>query len=108
MDSVLHRERVGRARRQLTHRAPAGELPDGVMVRAGGGAGLWVAGRLWPWSFGGYGAPARVGFPGPVEVLTPPSAVAAIAAGYQPLVHPSVLTAPSLAGQAPPGVRAHA
>jgi len=105
MDSVLHRERVDRARRQLTHRAPAGELPDGVMIRAGEGAGLWLAGRLWPWSSGGYGVPARVSLPGPVEVLTPPSTVAAIAAGYRPLVHPSVLTAPSLAGRAPPGVR---
>jgi hypothetical protein len=108
MDAVLHRERVGPARRQRTHRAPAGELPDGVMIRAGGGSGLWLAGRLWPWSFGGYGAPARVSFPGPVEVLTPPSTVAAIAAGYRPLVHPSALTAPSLADRATPGVRAYA
>ena len=46
--------------------------------------------------------------PGAVEVLTPPSTVAAIAAGYRPLVHPSALTAPSLAGQAPRGVRAYA
>jgi hypothetical protein len=43
-----------------------------------------------------------------VEVLTPPSTVAAIAAGYRPLVHPSVLTAAPLAGQAPSGVRAYA
>jgi len=108
MDSVLHRERVGRARRQLTHRAPAGELPDGVMIRAGGDAGLWLAGRVWPWSFGGYGAPARLSVPGPVEVLTPPSTVATIAAGYRPLVHPSALTAPPLAGRVPRGVRAYA
>jgi hypothetical protein len=108
MDAVLHRERVGHLRRQLTHRSPPGELPDGVMIRAGGDAGLWLAGRLWPWSFGGYGAPARVSAPGAVEVLTPPSTVATIAAGYRPLVHPSALTAPSLAGHAPPGVRAYA
>jgi len=108
MDAVLHRERVGRLRRQLTHRAPAGELPDGVMIRAGGGAGLWLAGRVWPWSFGGYAAPAGVSAPGAVEVLTPPSTVAAIAAGYRPLVHPSALTAASLTGQAPSGVRAYA
>ena len=106
MDSALHHERVGRARRQLTHRASPGELPDGVMIRAGGGAGLWLAGRVWPWSFGGYGAPAKLSAPGPVEVLTPPSTVATIAAGYRPLVHPSALTAPSLDGRAPRGVRA--
>jgi len=107
MDAVLHRERVGRLRRQRTHRAPAGELPDGVMIRANGGAGLWLAGRVWPWSFGGYAAPAMVSAPGAVEVLTPPSTVAAIAAGYRPLVHPSALTAPSPAGRAAPGVRAY-
>jgi hypothetical protein len=45
--------------------------------------------------------------PGAVEVLTPPSTVATIAAGYRPLVHPSALTAPSLAGRAAPGVRAY-
>jgi len=108
MDAVLHSERVGRERRQLTHRAPAGELPDGVMIQAGGGAGLWLAGRVRPWSFGGYGAPATGGVPGPVEVLTPPSTVAAIAAGYRPLVHPSALTAPPPGGRAPRSVRAYA
>jgi hypothetical protein len=108
MDSVLHRERVGPARRQLTHRAPPGELPDGVMIRAGEGAGLWLAGRVWPWSFGGYGAPARLSVPGRVEVLTPPATVATIAAGYRPLVHPSALAAPSLAHRVPRGVRAYA
>jgi hypothetical protein len=77
------------------------------MIRAGGEAGLWLAGLVWPWSFDGYGAPARVSVPGAVEVLTPPSTVAAIAAGYRPLVHPSALTAPSLAGRAAPGVRAY-
>ena len=107
MDAVLHRERVGPGRRQLTHRAPVGELPDGVMIRAGRDAGLWLAGRLWPWSFGGYGAPATGRVPGTVEVLTPPSTVAAIAAGYRPLLHPSALTGPPRAGAVPPGVRLH-
>jgi len=37
---------------------------------------------------------------GPVEVLTPPSIVAAITAGYPPLVHHSALM-----GDRPPGVR---
>ena len=71
------------------------------------GAGLWLAGRVWPWSFGGYGAPEAGSVPGMVEVLTPPSTVAAIAAGYRPLVHPSALTAPPLGAQVPRGVRAY-
>jgi hypothetical protein len=88
MDAVLHSERVDRTRRKLTHRAAAHALPDGAMIRTGDGAGLLVAGQLRPWSFLGYGAPAP-GPTGTVEVLTPPSIVAAIAAGYRPLVHPS-------------------
>jgi hypothetical protein len=104
MDAVLHRERVDRLRRQVTHRVPAAGLPDGAMIRADGRIGLLLAGRLRPWSFGGYGPPAGVRLPGAVEVLTPPSTVAAIAAGYRPLVHPTAL-AP--AGAAPPGLRAH-
>jgi hypothetical protein len=113
MDSILHAERIDRRRRQVTHPASAGELPDGVMIRVGGHAGLLIGGRWRPWSFQGYGAPSRVGVPGMAEVLTPPSIVAAIAAGYRPLVHPSALTGPllagsSLAGETPPGLRVHA
>ena len=46
MDAVLHRERTGRLRQKVTHLAPAGELPDGVMVWVGGGAALLLGGRL--------------------------------------------------------------
>ena len=104
MDAVLHRERVDRLRRQVTHQAPASGLPDGAMIRAGGRVGLLLGGQLRPWSFGGYGPPAGVAVTGAVEVLTPPSTVAAIAAGYRPLVHPAAL---GPAGDAPPGLRAH-
>jgi hypothetical protein len=104
LDAVLHHERVDRRRRQVTHQAPAGELPDGAMIRAGGRVGLLLGGRLRPWSFGGYGPPAGVRMPGAVEVLTPPSTVAAIAAGYRPLAHP---TAFAPGGAAPPGLRVH-
>ena len=83
------------------------------MIRVGGHAGLLIGGRWRPWSFQGYGAPSGVGMSGMAEVLTPPSIVAAIAAGYRPLVHPSALTGPllagsSLAGETPPGLRVHA
>jgi len=107
MDSILHRERVDRVRRQLTHLAPADELPDGVMIRVDGRAGLLIAGQLRPWSFHGYGAPTAAGVQGAVEVLMPPSTVAAIAAGYRPLVHPSALSTSPLAGGDPPGIRPH-
>jgi hypothetical protein len=107
MDAVLHAERTDRFRRKLTHRAPVSGLPDGVMVRLDGGAGLLLCGRVRPWSFQGYGAPARPSAgPAEVDVLTPPSIVAAIAAGYLPHVHPSALAGPAPGGT-PPRVRAH-
>jgi hypothetical protein len=105
MDAVLHGERVGRDRRQHTRQMPAGNLPDGVMIRAGGVTGLFLRGRLRPWSFGGYAAPAAGRLPGTVEVLTPPATVAAITAGYRPLVHPSALAGAARAAH--PGVRVH-
>jgi hypothetical protein len=104
MNAALHGERVDRSRRQRTRLMPAAGLPDGVMARADGTTGLLLGGALRPWSHGGYSAPAAAALPATVEVLTPPSTVAAIAAGYRPLVHPSAvagLTAP------PPGVRVH-
>jgi hypothetical protein len=87
MDAILHGERVDRTRRQVTRTMDAADLPDGVMIRAGGDVGLLIGGRLRAWSLTGYGAPAGVS--GPVEVLTPPAIIAAIAAGYRPMVHPT-------------------
>jgi hypothetical protein len=101
MDTALHRERTDRSRRKLSYLAPAAELPDGVMIRAGGGAGLLIGGRVRPWSFHGYGALDPADPAGRVEVLTPPSIVAAITAGYRPLVHPSALASPRPAGLSP-------
>jgi hypothetical protein len=90
MDAQLHAERVDpRSRRQRTSRALAGTLPDGVMVAHGGGPGLLLGGRVLPWSFTGYLAPVALRHDAAVDVLTPPSTVAAIAAGYRPLLHPS-------------------
>jgi hypothetical protein len=90
MDVQLHSERVeSRSRRQRTHRAVAGSVPDGVMVRRDGAPGLLAGGRVLPWSFAGYLAPVPLSRDAVVEVLTPASSVAAIVAGYRPLLHPS-------------------
>jgi len=90
MDAQLHAERVeSRSRRQRTGRALAGTLPDGVMIRHAGGPGLLIGGRVLPWSFAGYQAPVALRQDATVEVLTPASSVAAIAAGYRPILHPS-------------------
>jgi hypothetical protein len=103
MDAVLHGERVDRTRRQVTRTMDAGRLPDGVMIRAGGDMGLLIGGRLRAWSLTGYGA--AIGVSGPVEVLTPPAIIAAIAAGYRPMVHPDASPESPPAGGMPPHVR---
>jgi hypothetical protein len=106
MDAVLHRERVGRSRRQVTRTMDAGGLPDGVMIRVGSRPGLLLGGRLRPWSLAGYGAPDGAGVSGPVEVLTPPAIIAVIAAGYRPFVHPTGLPERPPMAAPPLGVRA--
>jgi hypothetical protein len=90
MDISLHAERVEpRTRRKTTRTARAGGLPDGAMISYAGTTGLWSAGSMLPWSFEGYGTPVPVGVQAVVTLLTPPSIVAALGAGYRPLVHPS-------------------
>src|SRR5262249_37058865 len=88
MDARLHGERVvSRTRAKIVRPARLRDLPDGAMVRAGAGAALWIAGRLLPWSFAGYGA--ALSLPASeVELLTPPATVGVLAAGYRPMVHP--------------------
>ena len=78
--------------RPRTFAATLGSLPEGVFVSVPGGAApllVWRA-ALWPWSPAGYGGSG--GRPASAEgtVLTPRSTVAAIAAGYTPIVHESL------------------
>jgi len=88
MDAVLHGERLdGRAKRLHPLPQPAGKLPDGSMVAAGDAAYLIEGGRTLRWSAGGYRPENPM--PGIDGMLTPPSTVAALAAGYRPVLHPS-------------------
>jgi hypothetical protein len=84
MDEALHRERVENRRRRLS-RARLGDLPDGAMIARGERAYAVRSGALLPWSFAGYGAPTPLEPDAVVEVLTPPSTVAALKGGYRPL-----------------------
>jgi hypothetical protein len=90
MDTAMHAERVeSRTRRKITRPARLGALPDGAMVRHDDVIALVTDGRLLPWSFEGYGAPAIAPWDAVVELLTPPSIVAVLAAGYRPMLHPT-------------------
>jgi hypothetical protein len=46
-----------------------------------------------PWSFEGYSRPIALARSAVVELLTPPATVAALARGYQPLLHDSAYAA---------------
>jgi hypothetical protein len=65
-------------------------LPDGAMIAQGGKALLVLAGKLFTWTGAGYLAD-RKPQPGRFHLLTPPSIVAALSAGYRVRLHPSVL-----------------
>jgi hypothetical protein len=87
MDAVLHRARLasGGKPRPLSA-AQVADLPEGAMVAAGRRAFCIQGGAARPWRFSGLGAP--VPLPGrldaPVALLTPPSVVRTLRAGYSP------------------------
>jgi hypothetical protein len=84
MDAALHAERLdGRAKR--LRRAPIAALPDGAMVARDGAPWLVSGGAILRWSFGGHGAAFERPSSGLVDVLTPPSILAALASGYLPV-----------------------
>ena len=91
MDGCLHTERVDpRTRRQRTRPARIGALPDGAVVWYGSEPALVLGGAVLPWTFIGYRYAVRPpDRDTDVDLLTPPSTIAVLAAGYKPLLHPS-------------------
>jgi hypothetical protein len=90
MDKVLHRERLaGRNKRLHVLTAPIEELPDGAMVQEGSESFLIVQRRPLLWSPGGYREGPRVLHD--AMLLTPPSTVRALGAGYRPVLHRSAV-----------------
>ena len=92
IDERLHRERIdSRSRDRRLHPAELGELPDGVFVAESGGAWLVVGPSLLRWTPAGY-VDRRPRRSGSVALLTPPSVVEVLRAGWEPVVpfrHPS-------------------
>src|SRR5580693_6814741 len=84
MDDALHNERVENRRKRLW-RTRLRDLPDGAMIARDGRTYALHSGALLAWSFAGYGAPAPLNPDAVVDVLTPPSTVAALKRGYKPL-----------------------
>ena len=90
IDAVLHRERLeGRKKRLHALTSPIEELPDGAMVQDRAESYLILRGRALAWSPAGYreGSSVLQG----AMLLTPPSTVRALSAGYRPVLHPSAV-----------------
>jgi hypothetical protein len=88
MDKILHAERlIGRAQR--THRRALDALPDGAMIAIDGEAFAIRGDHLLRWTSAGYARQRARPRGIDVDVLTPPSIVTVLAAGYLPLWHDS-------------------
>lgn len=89
VDAQMKQDRAPSAREQV---ASVAGLPDGVIVKqkSSGTSYLIRGGKLYPWSFEGYGASQPVSaVSGPFVVLTPRSTVQTIRQGYNVEIHPS-------------------
>jgi hypothetical protein len=92
MDAVLHDQRLLGGRKRI-HALAIGiaDLPDGAMIAARSQAFVVVAGQPLLWQPDGY---RRVNVPIDAEgLITPPAIVAALRAGYRPMLHPSATIA---------------
>jgi len=90
IDAVLQRERLDRrAKRLHPLPLPVEKLPDGAMLQQGNESFAIVQGRAYGWSPAGYRAVEnRLG---EAMLLTPPSTLRALSAGYRPVLHPSAM-----------------
>jgi hypothetical protein len=99
MDGQLHTERVvPETRAQLRHQARLDELPDGSFVHREGAPWLVLGEQLLRWTPAGYAERRARPADGYAVVITPPSLVGVLRAGWEPLVplvHPSARAADS-------------
>ncbi|MEX0957405.1 MAG: hypothetical protein WDZ83_19595 [Rhizobiaceae bacterium] len=92
MDRRLHAERLasGGTAREMSE-AEVRKLPDGAMIALGPKPFAIRSGKLLPWSFSGYGETPSTcrSLPSPAFLITPPTTVAVLKAGYRPVWHDS-------------------
>ena len=93
MDAQLHDERVSpRSRTQRHHETSFAALPDGAFVLHERAPRVVVGAHLLRWTPEGYVDPRARPVHGDAVLVTPPSLVAVLRAGWRPLVpllHPS-------------------
>ena len=91
VDARLHAERLDGAGRRRLHSAEAADLPDGAFVLLDGAPWAVAGGTVRRWTSAGYRERRRLPG-GRLDVLTPPSLVAVMRAGWVPVVpflHPT-------------------
>ena len=90
IDTVLHHERLDHGEKRLhALLMPLEQLPVGAMVQQGEESFLVTQGRALLWSPAGYSAVERE--PDKAALLTPPSTLRTLNAGYSPVLHPTAL-----------------
>jgi hypothetical protein len=93
IDAQLHRERVAPGTRaQLRHEAPLDGLPDATFVLRDGAPWMVLGAQLLAWTPAGYSARVPRPTGERAQVITPPSLVEVLRAGWHgvvPLLHPS-------------------
>jgi hypothetical protein len=90
IDVVLHRERLDHRKKRLhALPIPLENLPDGAMVQEATESYLILRGGALQWSPAGYRA-AQNPLQGAM-LLTPPSTLRALSAGYRPVLHESAM-----------------
>ncbi len=83
MNHQLHGERIVRGTHQRRlHPLAWTELPDGAFVLVDGTPALVLGTELVDWTVEGYGRRSRRPASGTADVITPPSTVAVLRAGY--------------------------
>jgi hypothetical protein len=93
VDARLHAERLdGRTGERRVHEAPLDDLPDGAFVLQDAAPFLVLRSHLRRWTPAGYAERRPRPAGARADVVTPPSLVAMLRAGWEPLVpllHPS-------------------
>src|SRR5258708_32055209 len=89
MDAALHAERLDHGHKRLNALpACADEFPDCTAIAAAGEAYTLAHGRAFRWTGRGYEGPVEI--PRAAALLTPPSTLGALRAGYRPALHPNI------------------
>jgi hypothetical protein len=91
IDETLHRERLRDGRKRLHPLGmPIDALPDGAVVAIAGEAFTLASGLAFRWTENGYAPPEEIEKAD--GLLTPPSTIQTIIAGYTPALHPKIVT----------------